>query len=142
MDDLEQIYDLAEENKLITETAKAVKAYIKKTWPKFDVHLEVPLKDIFPDPGKGGLQSIWKFGSADIVVYLDHKMVAIFEPGGAHHFNDPKQIRRDKCKWKLCEINGVRCFRFANNVPGALSNKKKREMFGRYLFGIKQLAVK
>lgn len=137
MDDLDEIFSAAEENKLITETARKVKAYIKKTWPKFDPILEIPLRDIFPDPGKGGLQSIWKYGSADIVVFHEKKMLAILEPGGAHHFNDPKQIRRDKCKWKLCEINGVRCFKFANNLVGALSNRKMRTMFGKVLFGMK-----
>lgn len=136
MDDLDQIYDLAEENKLITETAREVKAYIERTWPKFDVDLEIPLRELFPDPqAKGGLQSIWKYGAADVVVRRGKKIVAIFEPGGAHHFNDPKQVKRDKCKWKLCELNGVRCFRFANSLPKALSNRKKRQMFGKFLFG-------
>lgn len=134
MDDLDQIFD--EENKLITETARKVKAYVKKTWPKFDVVLEIPLKDLFPDPGKGGLQSIWKHGAADIVVYSGKKIIAVLEPGGSHHFTDPKQIRRDKCKWKLCELNRVRCFKFANNLVDGLSKRKLRRMFGKVIFGI------
>jgi len=140
METIEQIYDVAEENKLITETAKKVKEYIKKTWPKFNPVLEIPLCDLFSDPGKGGLQSIWKHGSADVVVYSGDKIVAIFEPGGSHHFQDPKQIRRDRCKYKLCQINGVECFRFANSLFDALSNKKRRAMFGKFLFKEKNMA--
>lgn len=162
MDDIDQVYDLAEENKLITETAKKVQAYIKETWPQFTPVLEVPMRDIFPDPGgtnRSGLQRMWAMGAADIVVWRNvslpglfawerltpeqkqmliksKSMVSIFEPGGAHHF-EKKQWRRDKCKWKLCQLNGVRCLRFANSLPDALSKRKLRAMIGKFLFGMK-----
>lgn len=135
MDEIEILFDAVEENKLITETARKVKSYIQKTWPQFEVHLEMPLKLLFPDPGKGGLKSIWEHGAADVVIYKNKKLIAILEPGGAHHFLDPKQIRRDKRKWKLCQINGVKCFRFANSLFFSLSNRKLRSMFGKVIFG-------
>ena len=124
-------------NPLITEEARAVKTYIKKTWPNFEVKLEIPLRELFPKPISKYYWSMWSKGSADVIVYYQGKIVVIFEPGGAHHFQDPKQIRRDKIKTKICQMNGVRCFRFANNLPDALSNRKKRQMFGRFLFGMK-----
>jgi hypothetical protein len=124
-------------HELITETAKDLKSYVDKTWPGFETRLEVSMKDLFPDPGKGGLQTIWKYGSADLVISKKGRIVAILEPGGSHHFNDPNQIRRDKRKWKLCEINGVRCFKFANSLFYALSNRKKRTMLGKVIFGLK-----
>lgn len=124
-------------NPLITEEARETKRFIQKNWINFDVILEVPLRELFPKPDGIGLKSIWEHGSADVVIY--HKqsgnIVAIFEPGGCHHFTDPLQIKRDKRKWKLCQINGVRCFRYANNLLKDLSNRKKRRMFGKFLFG-------
>ena len=136
MNEIDEFFD-NNENDLITQTAKDLKSYVDKNWPGFKTRLEVPLKELFPEPGKGGLHTIWKYGSADLVVEKDGRIVAILEPGGSHHFNDPKQIKRDKRKWKLCQINGTRCFRFANSLFYALSNRKKRTMLGKVIFGLK-----
>lgn len=119
---------------LVTEEAIRVKDYINKTWPKFRVELEKKLNSLFPEPKNVGLKHIWKYGSADIVVYKDDKIIAIFEPGGSHHFQDEKQIKNDKRKYMLCNINGVNCLKFANSVIYNLSKRQMRKLFGKYLF--------
>jgi len=37
---------------------------------------------------------------------------------------------------KLAEINGVRCMTMTNGMMGRLSNRKWRELLGRYIFGL------
>ena len=118
---------------LITEEAREYKSFIEKTWPQFDVKLEQPLRSLFPKPVHGCIH-IWTFGSADVVVRKRDRVIAIFEPGGSHHFTDKKQIRNDRAKWKLCDINGVGCLRMANSVFKNLSNRKRRSMIGKFLF--------
>lgn len=121
------------DNRLITPEAIAIKEYINKTWTQFTVELECRLSDLFPRPNRGCVH-IWTYGSADVVVRKHGKIIAIIEPGGSHHFTDEKQIKNDRAKWKLCEINGVGCLRVANSIMGALSNRQKRKMLGKYLF--------
>lgn len=123
----------------ITDEAIAFGVYIGKTWPGFVVKMEQSLAKILPEPSNRGLKHIWRYGSADVAVYRGDKLICIFEPGGSHHFQDEKQMKNDRRKWKLCEINGVRCLRIANGVIGKLSNRQKRKMFGRFLFGVKNV---
>lgn len=123
---------------IITEEAKAIKAYILKTWPTlFTVDLERPLREIFPEPTNRGLKHIWQYGAADIVVRKKGKIVSIIEPGGGQHFSDEKQKKNDSRKWKICDINNVRCLCVMNGVRRALSNRKWRSLLGRYLFGVR-----
>lgn len=118
---------------LITEEALSIKDYIKEQWPQFDVQLEQRLNTLFPQPLKG-CKHIWRHGTADIVVRRGGKIVAVIEPGGSHHFQDEKQMKNDRAKWKLCQINGVGCLRIANGVLDKLSKRKKRTLLGKYLF--------
>jgi len=39
-------------------------------------------------------------------------------------------------KWKLAEINGVRCLTMMNGMMERLSNRKWRELLGRHIFGL------
>jgi len=41
--------------------------------------------------------------------------------------------------WKLAEINGVRCLTMMNGMMERLSNRKWRELLGRYIFGQKTI---
>lgn len=123
----------------ITPDAISIKTYINETWPNFRVELEEYLRDILPQPRNKGLNHIWKYGSADVVVRKDEKIVAIFEPGGSAHFQDEKQMKNDRRKWKLCELNNIRCLRIANGVLDRLSKRQKRKLIGRYLFGLKEV---
>jgi hypothetical protein len=118
----------------ITEEAKAIKAYIEQTWPRlFLLKLEVPLNEIFKEPENVGLKHIWRYGSADLVVFRDSKPIAIIEPGGMHHFEE-KQSLNDRRKWKLAEQNGVRCLQVMNDVMKLLSKRKWRALVGGFLF--------
>jgi hypothetical protein len=121
----------------ITEEALLIVGYIQRFWSKLlKVKIEQPLKTLFPEPSNRGLKHIWKYGSADIVVYRRSRIVAIFEPGGSAHFQDETQMKNDRRKWKLCEINGVRCLRIANGVLSQLSRRQRRNLLGRFIFGI------
>src|ERR1051326_3906 len=118
----------------ITEDVRKIEAYINATWPRFATQKEVRLSKLFPEPDNTGLRHIWKFGSADLVVYRDGKPVSIIESGGTHHFEE-KQSLNDRRKWKLAEINGVRCLTMMNGLMEGLSKRKWRLLLGRYLFG-------
>ncbi len=119
---------------VITSEARAIGSYVTKTWPEFKVRLEVRLSDLFAKPTNSGLQHIWRYGSADIVVFRCGQVVCIIEPGGAHHFRDAKQKKNDARKWKLCDINGVRCLSVVNGLMEALSKRAWRKLVGSYLF--------
>ena len=121
----------------ITEEVKKIDDYINKTWKKFSTETEVKLSRLFPKPANSGLNHIWKYGAADLVIRFKSRIIAIIEPGGAHHFEE-KQMRNDRRKWKLCEINGVRCLRMMNGVFDRLSNRKRRCLLGKFLFGVKK----
>ncbi len=118
----------------ITEEAKQIKDFIDSTWGKhFQTELEKPLSNLFPEPENDGLRHIWRYGSADIVVYKSGKVIAIIEPGGSHHFEE-KQSLNDRRKWKLAEINGVRCVGMMNGIMDQLSKRQWRNLLGSYLF--------
>lgn len=51
---------------------------------------------------------IGKWSSADLVVYRYKKPVRIIESVGSHLWED-KQSLNGRRKWKLAEVNGVRC---------------------------------
>ena len=116
----------------ISDEARQLEVFINDHFPKFETELEVHLQDIFPMPENKGLKHIWTYGSADLVVRRNGKLVAIFEPGGSHHWEE-KQSLNDRRKWKLCDINGVQCLGMMNNVL-KLSNRKLRRLIGRYLW--------
>lgn len=118
----------------ITKEAVDTEAYINNTWPSLKTRLEVPLRQLFPEPINCGLKHIWKYGAADIVVSRGDKIIAVFEPGGSHHFQDEKQIKNDKRKFMLCKKNGVRYLKYGNNVIYSLSKRQMRRIFGKYLF--------
>jgi len=120
---------------LITEEAVRTEDFINKAWPKLKTRKEIPLRELFPKPENFGLKHIWTYGSADVVVYRDNKIIAIFEPGGSHHFQDEKQIKNDKRKYMLCKKNGVAYLKFANSVLWESSKRQMRRIFGKYLFG-------
>jgi hypothetical protein len=119
---------------IITEEIKQIEMYINKTWRQFGTRKEVRLRELFPEPKNRGLRHIWRYGSADLVVYRDSRPICIMEAGGSHHF-DEKQGQNDRRKWKLAELNGVRCLNMVNGLMLRLSRRKWRALLGRYLFG-------
>ncbi len=121
-----------------TDEARAIAAYIERTWPKhFHVDLAVRLSRVFTEPENKGLRHIWRYGEADMVVFRGEKPVALIEPGGGQHFED-KQSLNDRRKWKLAELNGVRCLNLMNGFQERLSKRQWRALIGRQLFGTKE----
>ena len=118
---------------LITEEIRNIEAYINKTWKHFDTQKEVHLYELFPEPEDVGLNHIWCYGSADLVVSKDGKHICIIEAGGSQHFEEHQSLN-DWRKRKLAEINGVKCLNMMNGMMASLSNRKWRSMLGRYLF--------
>lgn len=114
-----------------------IKAYLIRTWKHLTTRVEVDLKDVFPKPENKGLLHIWKWGSADLLVYRHGKLVCLIESGGSHHW-EKKQSLNDCRKWKLAEINGVRCLTMMNGMMKRLSIRKWRELLGRYIFGLQE----
>jgi len=112
--------------------------YINNTWPCLGTRTHVRLNELFPEPENKGLKHIWKYGHADVVVERNSKVVAVLEPGGNHHLQDEKQRRNDRRKYKLCDINGVRCLHYMNNIRDGLSNRKWRSMIGGAIFGYRE----
>lgn len=107
--------------------------YIRRTWPMFEVKVRVPLKELFPEPKGRGMKRLWEHGHADVAIFRKGKLIAIIEPGGAHHF-DKKQAERDRRKYMLCKLNGVRCLHFVLSLPEKLSKRKFRNMIRKILF--------
>jgi hypothetical protein len=125
--------DTAVPREIVTEEIRKIESYLNATWPQFTTRKEIKLRELFPEPENTGLRHIWKYGSADLVVYQYDKVVCIIEAGGAHHFED-KQSLNDRRKWKLAELNGVNCLSVMNGVMGGLSKRKWRNLVGSYLF--------
>src|SRR3990170_5299516 len=119
---------------IITEDIKQIEAYINRTWKHLSTEKELRLNKVFPEPENVGLKHIWRYGSADLVVSRHGKPVCIIESGGSHHWEE-KQSLNDRRKWKLAEINGVRCLTMMNGMMERLSNRKWRAMLGGFLFG-------
>lgn len=117
------------------ETEKT-KELINKFWKgKFTFKTEIPLKKLFPEPENKNLKHVWNYGHADLVVFRNEKLISVFEPGGAYHLKDEKQIQNDILKYKLCKLNKVACCHFTNNTLEKLkSNREKRKFLGSYLF--------
>jgi len=113
-----------------------LKELINKFWKdKFTFKKEVPLRELFPEPKNKNLNHIWKYGRADLAVFKNGKLIAIFEPGGFHHLKDKKQIQNDILKYKLCKLNKVSCCHFTNATLEKLkSNREKRKFLGSYLW--------
>lgn len=119
---------------LITDDVRKVEDFINQAWTQFDTVLEVPLKELFHEPGNNGLKHIWKYGSADLVVYRDNKLICVIEVGGSHHVKDDKQKKNDARKWKLCDVNGVKCIGIMNGVQDGLSKRQFRKLIGSVLW--------
>lgn len=122
---------------IITEDIKQIEKYINDTWKQFTTKKELKLNAFLPEPENVGLRHIWRYGSADLVVYKDNKPVCIIEAGGAHHFEEHQSLN-DRRKWKLCEQNGIRCLTMMNGLMPRLSKRKWRALLGKYLFGTKE----
>ena len=120
---------------IITEDIRQIEKYINSTWKQFITQKEVRLNRLFPEPENVGLRHIWRYGSADLVVYRNIKPVCIIESGGSHHWEE-KQSLNDRRKWKLAEQNDVRCLTMMNGLMQRLSNRKWRTLLGRFLFGV------
>jgi len=118
---------------IITEDIKQIESYINRTWKQFATQKEVRLRKLFPEPENKGLKHIWKYGSADLVIYKNEKPICIIESGGSQHWEE-KQSLNDRRKWKLAEQNGVRCLTMMNGIMQRLSNRKWRGLLGKYLF--------
>lgn len=120
---------------LITNDVIWAEDYINRTWPKLTTRKEVPLKELFEEPENRGLKHIWQYGSADLVISKDGNVIAVIEIGGNHHFQDPKQIKNDKRKYKLCNINNVKCVHFANGTLQRISGRSRHRILGKIIFG-------
>ena len=107
--------------------------YIRRIWPMFEVKTKVPLRELFPEPEKLGMKRLWNYGHADVAVFKDGKLIAVLEPGGAHHF-DEQQAARDRRKYMLCKLNNVTCLHFVTGLPERLSKRKFRNMIRKALF--------
>lgn len=120
----------------IMDEVEKTKNLINKFWKnKFNFKKEIPLEKLFPEPADKNLKHIWNYGRCDLAVFKNGKLVSIFEPGGAHHLKDKKQIQNDILKYKLCELNKVACCHFTNATLEKLkSNREKRKFLGSYLF--------
>lgn len=112
------------------------KQLIEKFWKnKFTFKREIPLKELFPEPENKNLKHIWNRGHADLAVFRNGKLISIFEPGGAYHLKEKKQIQNDIAKYNLCKLNRVKCCHFTNDTLEKLrSNREKRKFLGSYLW--------
>ena len=119
---------------IITDDVIQIEAYIKEKWKQFTTEKEVRLSRLFPKPENMGLQHIWRYGSADLVVRKNDIPICIIESGGSQHWEE-KQSLNDRRKWKLAEQNGVRCLNMMVNIKGRMSKRQWRNLLGRYLFG-------
>jgi hypothetical protein len=81
------------------------------------------LSSVFPESENVGLRHIWKWGSADLIVYRHGKLICLIESGGSHHWEE-KQSPNDRRKWKLAEIIGIRCLTRMNGMMGSLFTGK------------------
>lgn len=107
--------------------------YISKRWKMFKVRVKTPLKEVFPEPQCPGLKHIWRYGHADVFVSNSQgRPLAVIEPGGTQHF-EKKQARNDRLKYKLCEINGVKCLHFLTGLESRLSKRKFRNLIRKFL---------
>jgi hypothetical protein len=119
---------------VVSQEAMFLEIFINNNFPRFSTEIEVPLCKLFAQPENKGLKHIWTYGSADLVVRKDDKIVAVFEPGGKHHWEE-KQSLNDRRKYKLCQINGVRCCSMMNSVIKNLSKRQLRKLIGATLYG-------
>jgi len=121
----------------ITPETKALENYIQSKWGHlFALKLEVPLKELFPEPADSPyLAHIWKYGRCDLAVFRAGSLKAIFELNGQAHWTDARQIRNDDRKHALASRNAVPCVFLANRLQATLSKRKFRQLVGSALFG-------
>jgi len=118
---------------MITDDVIQIEKYVNRTWKQFQTQKEIALRDLFPKPENKGLNHIWTYGSADLVIFYNNKPICILEPGGAQHFEE-KQHKNDARKFKLCELNNCTCLHMMNGLIDRLSKKQFRKMIGSYLW--------
>lgn len=118
---------------MITEDVIKLEQYINQTWAQFKTQKEIALRDLFLEPENKGLKHIWKYGSADLVVFCNDRPICIIEPGGAQHF-EKKQHKNDARKFKLCELNDCRCLHMINGLMNRLSKRQFRKLLGGYVY--------
>lgn len=118
---------------MITDDVIELESYINKTWPQFKTQKEIALRKLFPEPENKGLKHIWKYGSADLVIYKNDKIICIIEPGSTQHFKE-KQHKNDARKFKLCELNNCKCLHMMNGLINRLSKKQFRKLIGGFLW--------
>ena len=118
----------------VTSEEIRIREYVEKEWPKFQVGSGIKLSKLFPEPTNTGLKHIWKHGHADISVSFKGKLICLIEPGGGQHFEEHQHLN-DKRKWKLAEINGVRCLHLMNGVVEDLSKRQIRKVLGGLIYG-------
>jgi len=119
---------------MATEEEIKIKNYINKTWPEFKTKVGVGLYKLFPEPENTGLKHIWKYGHADISVLRNDRLVCLIEPGGGQHFEE-RQSLNDRRKWKLAEINRVKCLKMTNGLMEQLSKKHFRKLIRGVIYG-------
>ena len=119
---------------MITEEEVKIREYVVRTWPEFYTTSGTKLSTLFSEPENSGLKHIWKYGHADISVFRGKKLICLIEPGGSHHFEEHQSLN-DRRKWKLAEINGVRCLHLMNETMENLSKKQFRKLMGGILYG-------
>ncbi len=120
-----------------TEEEKSIREYISRTWSEFHTETGATLFTLFPEPENYGLKHIWTYGHSDISVFRKRRLVCLIEPGGSQHFEEHQSLN-DRRKWKLTEINGVKCLHLMNGTMENLSKKQFRKLMGGVLYGKSQ----
>ena len=119
---------------MVTEEELKIREYVKKTWSEFYTTSGDKLSILFPEPGNAGLKHIWKYGHADISVLRNDILVCLIEPGGGQHFEE-RQSLNDRRRWKLAEINRVKCLKMTNGLMEQLSKKQFRKLIRGVIYG-------
>ena len=118
----------------VTEEEIKIREYVDRTWPEFHTTSGDKLSTLFPEPKNKGLKHIWTYGHSDISVFRKKELICLIEPGGSHHFEEHQSLN-DRRKWKLAEINGVKCLHLMNGVVEDLSKRQIRKVLGGLIYG-------
>ena len=114
---------------------EAIASGVRELFPFVEVRLWVPLKELFGEPkGKGLARFRMAPSHADLALFHKGRCVAIIEPGGGQHADDPKQRLRDKKKDQLCWINQVNVVRCFNSELTNLKSRAWRKMIRAAIF--------
>lgn len=118
------------------EVLEKLLLHLRGKFPRLKFGYKVPLRDLFAEPEKNYLRSIWKHGHGDVPVYRHGELVCIVEIGGSNHFKDKRQRDRDKRKDVLCKVNEVSCLRVANSFVNLLGKKVTEELLRKYFYSL------